>query len=76
VQAALSARCVASGRYFAPIHRQPAWSDSASARAAQVPWTDSVAPRTLALPFFNRISAEQQEEVADCLKSAVEDCKR
>ena len=76
VQAALTSRGIATGRYFAPIHRQPAWNDSSSARAARVPWTDSIAPRTLALPFFNRITGEQQQKVAQCLKSAIEGCKR
>lgn len=76
VQAALTACGIATGRYFAPIHRQPAWRNFPSATAARVPWTDSIAPRMLALPFFNRITAEQQEKVAQSLKSAMDECKR
>ena len=33
--------------------------------------TEAVARRTLALPFFNRITAEQQEQVAEVLNSAL-----
>jgi perosamine synthetase len=73
LQTALTARGIATGRYFAPIHRQPAWRHAPSATAARVPWTDSIAPRMLALPFFNRITAEQQEKVAQSLKSAIEE---
>ncbi len=76
VQAALAARGIATGRYFAPIHRQPAWRNSPSAQTNSLPQTDSIAPRTLALPFFNRITAEQQQEVAQVLKAAMDLCKR
>ena len=71
VQAVLSENGIKTGRYFAPIHLQPAWQRRASALAAHLPITDSVAHRTLALPFFNRISLEQQREVADALESAL-----
>jgi dTDP-4-amino-4,6-dideoxygalactose transaminase len=33
--------------------------------------TESIARRTLAIPFFNRISLRQQEEVAVALKDAL-----
>jgi dTDP-4-amino-4,6-dideoxygalactose transaminase len=33
--------------------------------------TESIAPRTLALPFFNRISTEQIEEVCQRLEEAL-----
>jgi len=67
VQAALAERGIATGRYFAPIHLQPAWRNHASSRAARLPITEAVARRTLALPFFNRISAGQQEQVVAAL---------
>jgi perosamine synthetase len=72
VQAALARRGIASGRYFAPIHLQPAWRAHSSALAAALPATESIARRTLALPFFNRISFTQQEEVAAALQQAIE----
>jgi perosamine synthetase len=69
VQASLAKIGIATGRYFAPIHLQPAWQSRPSALAAHLPITESIAQRTLALPFFNRIALSQQQEVADTLKN-------
>jgi perosamine synthetase len=71
VQAILARNGIATGRYFAPIHLQPAWRAHPSARAAQLALTESIACRTLALPFFNRITAGQQQEVAEILSDAM-----
>jgi len=71
VQAALAERGIASGRYFAPIHLQPAWSKHSGGSAASLPITESIAQRTLALPFFNHITLSQQEEVAAALEAAI-----
>jgi perosamine synthetase len=71
VQAALAERGIASGRYFAPIHLQPAWCAHSGGGAASLPVTESIANRTLALPFFNRITLNQQEEVATALREAI-----
>jgi perosamine synthetase len=71
VQATLAGRDIATGRYFAPIHLQPAWRGHPSAGAAVLPLTESISRRTLALPFFNRIVFSQQEEVAAALHGAV-----
>jgi len=74
VRAALARRGIATGRYFAPIHQQPAWQSHPSAAAARLPVTEAIARRTLALPFFNRITAGEQEQVvaalAECLREA------
>jgi perosamine synthetase len=71
VQSAL-ARCgIATGRYFAPIHLQPAWRLRPSAGDVSLPITESIARRTLALPFFNRITASQQQNVAAALRDAL-----
>jgi perosamine synthetase len=67
VQQSLAAHGIATGRYFAPIHLQPAWLSHPSAARAALPITESIARRTLALPFFNRISLSQQEKVASVL---------
>jgi perosamine synthetase len=61
---------IGCGRYFAPIHLQPAYRSFASGRI-RLPVTESEADRTLALPFFNRISPGQIEEVCDCLLRAL-----
>lgn len=71
IQAAMTARGIATGRYFAPIHLQPAWCDQPCADV-RLPVTESVARRTLALPFFNRIDGEQQREVCAALRELIE----
>ena len=71
IQAALAGQGIATGRYFAPIHLQPAWRAHPSAKAAMLPVTEQIAARTLALPFFNRITASQQEEVAGALQNTI-----
>jgi perosamine synthetase len=72
VQAALARSGIATGRYFAPIHLQPAWLKHPSAKAAALPLTESIARRTLALPFFNRITAAQQCRVAAALQKVLD----
>jgi perosamine synthetase len=76
VQRALARRGIAAGRYFAPIHQQPAWCRHGSSISANVPITETIARRTLALPFFNRITPAQQEEVAATLSLTMQECKR
>jgi len=62
IRAALADRGIATGRYFAPIHLQPAYA--ASRATSHLPVTESVADHTLALPFFNRITGDQIQRVA------------
>ena len=69
VQAALAQTGIATGRYFPPIHQQPAWRSRGS--VGPLPITENIARRTLALPFFNRITHEQQQEVAATLRTAI-----
>jgi perosamine synthetase len=71
IQESLTQRGIATGRYFAPIHLQPAWLSHPSAAATNLPLTESIASRTLAVPFFNRITPEQQQQVADALHDAL-----
>jgi len=72
VQAALASRGIATGRYFGPIHQQPAWRKQSCASEVRLPITEAIARRTLALPFFNRITLDQQQEVAGALGEAIE----
>jgi perosamine synthetase len=65
----LAGQGIATSRYFAPIHLQPAWHTCGGTERFAL--TESVARRTLALPFFNRITREQQEEVAAALRTAI-----
>lgn len=62
----MESRGIACGRYFAPIHLQPAYRSQAH-RCMNLEHTESIARRTLALPFFNRITDEQIEEVCQTL---------
>jgi len=72
VRAFLAERGIATGRYFAPIHLQPAWRRQPSALGVRLPVAESIARRTLALPFFNRITPEQQKLVAVALEEAID----
>jgi dTDP-4-amino-4,6-dideoxygalactose transaminase len=69
----MSREGIATGRYFPPIHLQPAWQAwfEGGARASHLQVTESMGRRTLALPFFNRITSEQQEQVARALTAAI-----
>lgn len=68
VRELLAGRGIATGRYFAPIHLQPAYAEWRGRCA--LPVTEAVALRTLALPFFNRITDEQMQRVAEALADA------
>jgi perosamine synthetase len=65
VMRGLAAAGIASGRYFAPIHQQPSYT--AWRHSACLPVTETEAARTLALPFFNRLSLGEIDEVCDTL---------
>ena len=71
VQAELAHRGIATGRYFSPIHLQPVWRAFGGQEPGHFPLTESIARRTLALPFFNRITADQQQEVTEALRGAI-----
>jgi perosamine synthetase len=62
----MASRGIACGRYFASIHLQPAYR-SQPHRCMTLTHTESIAPRTLALPFFNKITVEQIEDVCQTL---------
>jgi perosamine synthetase len=66
----MASRGISCGRYFAPIHLQPAYRTQPH-RSMALTHTESIAPRTLALPFFNRISTEQIEEVCRALEESL-----
>lgn len=66
IRSALASRGIATGRYFAPIHMQPAWKNHSSAQIS-LPVTEFIAARTLALPLFNRITESQQMKVTNLL---------
>jgi perosamine synthetase len=68
VAAHLQSLGIGCGRYFAPIHMQPAYEQW---RGSHLPITDGEASTTLALPFFNRLSLEQVEQVCAAVRDAL-----
>ncbi len=62
----MKSRGIALGRYFAPIHLQPAYPRT-STRPVSLPVTEIRAARSLALPFFNKIRDADLVEVTDTL---------
>ncbi len=70
VQVRLAETGIATGRYFAPIHLQPPWRLAADVTKLRL--TEKIARSALALPLFNRITIEQQEEVISALRDAIQ----
>ena len=66
----LAARGIQCGRYFAPIHQQPAYSGWPLVRPLPVTETESL--RTLALPFATNLSAAECEYVSEQLQQSLE----
>jgi len=62
----MNRRGIGCGRYFAPIHLQPAYQ-FASVPKTDLRVTETEASRCLALPFFNRLEDGQIDEVCENL---------
>lgn len=67
----MNTRGIGCGRYFAPIHLQPAYRDVVAPPDA-LKVTEFEAARCLALPFFNRLEDMQIKEVCANLGELVE----
>jgi perosamine synthetase len=65
----LTQRGIGCGRYFAPIHWQPAYR-AVPHRCTDLRVTESVASRTLALPFFSALSSERVDAVCEVVAAA------
>ena len=61
---------IGCGRYFAPIHLQPAYQDLSKPKDS-LAVTEYVGQRSIALPFFNKISPAEVEHVCLRLQDAV-----
>jgi perosamine synthetase len=59
---------IGCGRYFAPIHLQPFYVKTFGFRPGYFPIAEQVAERVVALPFFNRITNWEIEEVCATLE--------
>lgn len=60
---------IGCGRYFAPIHLQPLYVKKSGYKTGDFPISESVSERVIALPFFNRISDDQIEEVCEKVRT-------
>ncbi|MCU1332152.1 MAG: Bacillosamine/Legionaminic acid biosynthesis aminotransferase PglE [Candidatus Angelobacter sp.] len=69
----MAARGIECGRYFAPIHHQPAYRRE-PCKAHALPITEWIDGRTLALPFFNRIAENDIQNVCDALDELTHRC--
>lgn len=65
----LQSEGIQCGRYFAPIHQQPAYAGWPVRQP--MPVTEAESVRTLALPFFSNMSADQVRFVAASLRGAL-----
>jgi perosamine synthetase len=64
---------IGCGRYFAPIHLQPAYRSHEDARSGStLAITEAEAERCLALPFFNKVTDLEMDEVCDRLRGGLE----
>jgi dTDP-4-amino-4,6-dideoxygalactose transaminase len=69
VAAALRAQDIGFATYYStPLHLQPAMSSLAG---GSLPETERAARETLALPIWPAIASPQQEEVVECVRSAL-----
>jgi perosamine synthetase len=67
----MGARGIGCGRYFAPIHWQPAYRNFEGVRHA-LPITEWAGTHSLALPFFNRLQPAQIDEVCKTLQELMQ----
>lgn len=67
---ALREQGIGCGRYFAPIHLQPAYRDLPKP-SDPLTVTEQVGQRSIALPFFNKISPVEVRDVCRSLQRAV-----
>jgi perosamine synthetase len=70
---ALASRGIATGRYFAPLHKQPVIKHLS---VPSLPHTESVANRVIALPFFHQLTEPQIDEVCSTLKESLYSLRR
>jgi perosamine synthetase len=64
---------IVTGKYFAPLHRQPLMREFVS--PPHLPHTDYAAARVLALPFFTQLMETGVEEVCGALKAALSELR-
>ncbi|GJM11102.1 MAG: polysaccharide biosynthesis protein [Lysobacteraceae bacterium] len=66
----MSDQGIQCGRYFAPMHRQPAWRENVA--EGQLPIADRVADSVLALPFYNQLEDSAIDRVCQVLADTLQ----
>ena len=67
----LRERGIHCGRYFAPIHTQPAYLGHTLRH--RLPVTERESTRTVALPFFTNLTAPEVEQVGQAVQDVLAD---
>jgi perosamine synthetase len=67
---------IATGKYFAPLHRQPILATCSGSKDRALPNTEFVADRVIQLPFFNELTHREIQQVCDALKGSVQELRR
>ena len=62
---------IGCSNYFPPIHLQPFYMKDHGFKRGDFPITERVADRTIALPFHNRLTRKEIENVVSHLKQAI-----
>jgi perosamine synthetase len=62
---------IGTNNYFAPIHLQPFYRAELGYKPGDFPVAEKIGARTFALPFYNRLTQEDQDLVIECVKSAL-----
>ncbi|MEO8099662.1 MAG: DegT/DnrJ/EryC1/StrS family aminotransferase [Acidobacteriota bacterium] len=73
---AMRAEGIGCSNYFAPLHLQEFYREMFGFRRGDFPVTEHVSDRTIALPFFNTLTLDQIETVADSLRRAIGGLKK
>jgi perosamine synthetase len=71
VLAYLREQGIGTNNYFSPVHLQGFYREKFGYKPGDFPVTEKIAARTIALPFYNRLSEEDQDLVIEVLKSAI-----
>ena len=67
IQSELAERGIASSNYFSPIHLQPFYQQEFGFKRGDFPVTEQISDRTLALPFYNNLTENDIDYIANTL---------
>ena len=67
---------IGTNNYFSPVHLQGFYREQFGYKPGDFPVTEKIAARTLALPFYNRLTPEDQDLVVKVLKDGLARLKK